>query len=76
MELTLDVEAEVVEIEIVQIVVERILNFLANFKESKEQEGREGRARNGDVMHLADHLEGQEQEVEPVKAGQSENESA
>jgi hypothetical protein len=72
MELTLNVKAEVIEIEIVQIVVEWILNFLSDFEESKEQEGRESGARDGDPLHLGDDLEGQEQEVKPVEAGQSE----
>lgn len=67
MELTLNIKAEVVEIEIVQVVVERILNLLPNFQESEEQEGCESCARDGDPVHGADDLERQEQEIQPVK---------
>jgi hypothetical protein len=85
-ELTLNVQAEVVQVwrvarvratdsrisdkirtEIVQVVVEGVLNLLANLQETEEQEGREGSSRNSDPTHGGDNLEGQEQEVQPER---------
>jgi len=59
----LDGRAEVVEIEIVQIVVEWIFDFLANFEESEQEERRKGSAGDRDPAELGVNLEGQEQEV-------------
>jgi len=56
-QLPLDRETEIVEVEIVQVVVEGVLNFLTNLKEAKQQEGREGRSWNSNPAKLAIYLE-------------------
>jgi len=53
----LDSEAEIVEVEIVQVVVEGVFNFLSNLKEAKEQESCEGCSWNGKPAKLTIDLE-------------------
>jgi hypothetical protein len=49
--------AEVVKIEIVQVVVEWIFDLLANLEESEEEEGRKGSTGDGDPAELGVDLE-------------------
>ena len=49
--------AEVVQIEIVQVIVERVFDFLADLEESEEQERRKGCTWYGDPAKLGVDLE-------------------
>ena len=49
--------AEVVEIEIVEVVVEWVFNFLTDLKESKEEERRKSSTGDGDPVELRVDLE-------------------
>ena len=57
MQFPLDSETEIVEVEVVQVVVEGVFNFLTNLKEAKQQERCEGCSWNGDPAELAVDLE-------------------
>jgi hypothetical protein len=57
MQFPLNGGAEVVEIEIIQIVVEWVFNFLTDLEESQEEERREGSTGDGDPAKLRVNLE-------------------
>jgi len=65
MQLSLDHEAEVVEIQVIEVIVERVFNFLANFEETKVQEGSEAGSGNGEPTKVLDNLEGKSQKINP-----------
>jgi len=57
MQLSLNGGAEVVEIEIIQVVVEWVFDFLADLEESEKEERREGRTWDGGPEELVVDLE-------------------
>ena len=56
-QLFFDEVAEIVQIEIVQVVIERILDFLSDLEETKEEEWRESSTRNGNPAECTIDLE-------------------
>jgi len=60
-----DGEAEAIKVQIIQIVVERVLDFLTDLKESEKQERRERGSRDREILERAEDLERKEEQVEP-----------
>jgi len=69
-QLPLDHKAEMVEVEIVLIVVERIFNLLSNFEETEEQERCESGRGDGQVFEAVVDLERQKEQIEPQRDSQ------
>jgi len=67
MKLALDIEAEVVEIKIIQIILEGVLNFLSDLQEAEKEERGEGSSRDGNPLHGINNLERQEEEIQPER---------
>jgi len=65
MELPLKVEAEVIEVKIVQVVVEGIFNLLSNLEKAEEQERCKRGTRDRVPSKWVVDLEGKEDQVQP-----------